>query len=110
MRLAMKDFYKEKSENSSKTADREKFLDSILGSGLLVFISPVWLAEVFDSIMEIDVFEFSVRGQEAKYNGLKNLLNDLDGFGLTHKGAQLMCDFKRFKVAMSNIGEEGRFR
>ena len=40
--------------------DRQSFLDQILGSGLLVYLSPVWVSEVFDLVTEMDVFEVSV--------------------------------------------------
>ena len=35
------------------------------------------------------------------------MLADVEGFGETHRGAQLMCEFKRFRqdvVSMANTG------
>ena len=90
------------SQKSLKTAvtesvSRREFLDSVLGSGLLVYLSPVWLSEVYDLVNEIDVFEFGMRCGEGKgrnVNTLRNLLVDLDGLGKTHRGAQLLCDYR----------------
>ena len=74
---------------------RREFLDSVLGSGLLVYLSPVWLSEVYDLVNEIDVFEFGMRcGEGGRVNTLRNLLVDLDGLGKTNRGAQLLCDYR----------------
>ena len=94
MRLAMDNFYAGSSCGKVSPSSRDEFLSSVLGSGLLVYVSPVWLSEVYDAISDFDVFGFSLG--ESKYNGLKHLLSDMEGFGRKHKGSQLMYDFKRF--------------
>lgn len=80
-----------------KPISRDQFLHQILGSGLLVYVSPVWLTEVYDLVTDVDMFEFCVLSSDKRLNGLKNLLMDLDGFGLGHKGSQLLSDTKLFK-------------
>jgi len=101
-------------------AERRRFVDAVLSSGLLVYVSPVWLSEVFDAVYEIDAFGLGPGLNDGKLNGLRNLLQDLEGFGDTSRGAQLLCDFKRFRrdvgrmnkdeteVEEPEIGEAGR--
>ena len=79
----------------TESVSRREFLDSVLGSGLLVYLSPVWLSEVYDLVNELDVFEFGMRcGEGGRVNTLRNLLVDLDGLGKTNRGAQLLCDYR----------------
>ena len=89
-------FTPQKSPNTATEAmSRREFLDSVLGSGLLIYLSPVWLSEVYDLVNELDVFEFGMRcGEGGRVNTLKNLLVDLDGLGKTHRGAQLLSDYR----------------
>ncbi len=79
----------------------QEFLDGVLGSGLLVYLSPVWLSEVYDLITDVDVFEFGLRQTEGKMSTLRNLLVDLDGLGRTHRGAQLLCEYRRFNTDLN---------
>lgn len=83
-------------------ADRQRFVDSILSSGLLVYASPAWLAEAFDTVAEVDALGLSLRDR-GKLSGLRSLLADLEGFGETHRGAQMLCDFKRFRQDVGRV-------
>ena len=75
-----------------KSVFRDQFVDSILSCGLLIFLSPIWLDEVYHTIREIDVFGFGIGVGSST---LKNVLSDLDGFGATFRGARLLSDFRR---------------
>lgn len=94
-------FHKKSPNTATELVSRREFLDSVLGSGLLVYLSPVWLSEVYDLVNELDVFEFGLRcGEGGRVNTLKNLLVDLDGLGKTHRGAQLLCDYREGRKAV----------
>ena len=94
-------FHKQSPNTATELVSRREFLDSVLGSGLLVYLSPVWLSEVYDLVNELDVFEFGLRcGEGGRVNTLKNLLVDLDGLGKTHRGAQLLCDYREGSGSM----------
>ena len=87
---------KKSPKTATELVSRREFLDSVLGSGLLIYLSPVWLSEVYDLVNELDVFEFGMRcGEGGRVNTLKSLLVDLDGLGKTHRGAQLLCDYRQ---------------
>ena len=97
MTILLPSLHRKKSQNTGgmETVSRREFLESVLGSGLLVYLSPVWLSEVYDLVNELDAFEFGMRcGEGGRVNTLKGLLVDLDGLGKTHRGAQLLCDFR----------------
>jgi hypothetical protein len=77
---------------------RDQFVEGILGCGLLIFLSPIWLDEVYNTIREIDVFGFGLNltaSGSLPASSLKNVLSDLDGFGATFRGARLLSDFRR---------------
>ena len=76
---------------------RDQFVDSILSCGLLIFLSPIWLDEIYATVREIDVFGFGIGGSSGSLptTGLKNVLSDLDGFGSASRGARLLSDFRR---------------
>ena len=57
--------------------DRQSFLDQILGSGLLVYLSPVWVSEVFDLVTEMDVFEISLMEKNAT-NKVSNYMREFE--------------------------------
>lgn len=38
-------------------------MNDVLGSGLLIYLSPVWLSEVYDVVTEVDAFEFGIRNE-----------------------------------------------
>ena len=99
---------------------RDQFVDSILSCGLLIFLSPIWLDEIYNTIREIDVFGFGIGGSSGSLptSGLKNVLSDLDGFGSTSRGARLLSDFRRlgtqqnsgkFNDSSKNVLEPGLF-
>ncbi len=46
---------------SSNAGDRQRFVDSVLSSGLLVFASPTWLAEVYETVSEVDALGLAAR-------------------------------------------------
>ncbi len=81
-------------ENPSSLISKEAFVDSVLNSGLLVYVSPVWLSEVYEAITELDAFELCLR-DKTRLGGMRSLLTDLEGFGETHRGAQMLSDFRR---------------
>jgi len=74
---------------------RDQFVDNILGCGLLIFLSPIWLDEIYHAVREVDVFGFGVSGGSNLSVTLKNVLSDLDGLSSTSKGARLLSDFRR---------------
>ena len=43
------------------------------------------------------------REPQKGMSGLRSLLADLEGFGETHRGAQVLCDFKRFRLDVARI-------
>ena len=109
LQLSLAGFYSDDAEaadDSLTLTSREAFMSNILGSGLLVYVSPVWLSEVYDLVTEIDVFQFGVTlglgsspsgSGKVKGKSLRNLLVDLDGLNRSERGAQLLCEYRRFQ-------------
>ncbi len=83
--------------------ERQRFVDSVLNGGLLVYVSPAWLAEVFDTVSEVDALGLAAREEQGRLGGLRALLADLEGFGETQRGAQMLTDFKRFRQDVARI-------
>ena len=36
---------------------QEKFLDEVLGSGLIIYLSPVWLSKVYHQVIVVNLLE-----------------------------------------------------
>ncbi len=113
LRLCKEGAYSAEMETRVTSGDRQRFVDSVLGSGLLVYASPAWLAEVFDSVSEVDVLGLAAREEQGRMGGLRALLSDLEGFGETKRGSQMLSDFKRFRQDVAritiNIDEDSKF-
>jgi brefeldin A-inhibited guanine nucleotide-exchange protein 3 len=89
LRLAMVEFYSSSSSSAAACppVTKHDFIGSVLGSGLLVFVSPTWLSEVYDVVSEVDAFGFCAL--MGRLGGLRGALSDLDGLGRTDVGAQM---------------------
>ncbi|TRY76541.1 hypothetical protein TCAL_00090 [Tigriopus californicus] len=116
MQLSMAGFYSsdlKDEDNSIRLLSWESFMNNILASGLLIYVSPIWLSEVYDQVTEVDIFEFGWKLESGKMNGLRNLLVDLDGMNRTEKGAQLVCEYRRFRPDLQwsrNVEDDGEIK
>ncbi|XP_055954686.1 brefeldin A-inhibited guanine nucleotide-exchange protein 3 [Patella vulgata] len=82
---------------SNKAAElpltEKEFLDEALGSGLIVYLSPAWLSEVYVQILTTNILETA--GYSKKDDAaLINMLKDIDGLDSHEIGGQLLCVVK----------------
>ncbi|CAM1291637.1 KIAA1244 (predicted) [Pycnogonum litorale] len=96
----------------------EQFIDEVHGSGVLVYLSAVWLSKVYQLILSENLL------QNAGYNpvsmdnsalinlltglgfGIRHdviILSDIDGLGNSNQGDQLLSDYQRLEKATTNI-------
>ncbi|CAG2100991.1 unnamed protein product [Medioppia subpectinata] len=81
----------------------EEFISDILNSGILVYISGHWLAELYQSVLADNLLGNA--GYECKDElnvSLINILTDMDGLGSCEPGAQQLSDYRRLEKAVTN--------
>ncbi len=79
-------------------------MDSILSCGLLIFLSPIWLDEIYSTVREIDVFGFGIGGSSGSLptTGLKNVLSGVN-FANVLLAAFMIEDSKRVKNSVKSL-------
>ncbi|XP_076031300.1 brefeldin A-inhibited guanine nucleotide-exchange protein 3 isoform X2 [Oratosquilla oratoria] len=83
---------------------QEQFVASVHGSGVLVYLSSTWLAEVFRQVTRDSLLQRAGYNPHSPHNcALINLLSDLDGLGSTEQGSQFLSDHRRLEKAASNV-------
>ncbi|KAK7108439.1 hypothetical protein V1264_016181 [Littorina saxatilis] len=69
-----------------------QFVDSVLGSGLLLYLSPTWLSELYQQTIAsplMDVTHLTIADC-----ALLQMLEDIDGLGSHETGGQMMFEFR----------------
>ncbi|CAL1288840.1 unnamed protein product [Larinioides sclopetarius] len=117
LKLIRNDYYKEFSGPIPLT--EQQFIEEVHGSGVLVYLSATWLAELYQQILAINLLEESGYKPKSLENyalinllsGLllgiddwcrRNNLSDVDGLGNSLPGAQQLADFRRLEKAIIN--------
>ncbi|CAB4070467.1 unnamed protein product [Lepeophtheirus salmonis] len=95
----------DKRQNNSKL--KEEFINEILGSGLLVYLSSNWLSKVYDLITEYDIFGFCLQYKEkGSRHILYPILSDIDGFSSSKEGSQLLSEYCRLSKGDSKYDHQ----
>ncbi|KAL3881297.1 hypothetical protein ACJMK2_027752 [Sinanodonta woodiana] len=93
LKLQRLKFY-ETGDRSLVNVTENEFLDSILGSGLLLYVSPGWLTEVYRAILDTDLLSVAasqgVSDTQLDQTALITMLKDLDGLDSHEAGGQLL--------------------
>ncbi|CAH1799775.1 unnamed protein product [Owenia fusiformis] len=81
-------------EDKSLPITESQFLDGVYGGGLLLYIPPSWLSEIYRQVITINLLqEAGYSNTSIERNGaLIKALADLDGLGSNQLGGQLMSD------------------
>ncbi|KAK7480747.1 hypothetical protein BaRGS_00028008 [Batillaria attramentaria] len=74
------------------TQSQTQFVDSVLGSGLLLYLSPTWLSEVYTQTIAAPLMD--VTHLVTPDCPLLQLIEDLDGLGSHEIGGQLMFEYR----------------
>ncbi|XP_046405397.1 brefeldin A-inhibited guanine nucleotide-exchange protein 3 [Ischnura elegans] len=102
LNLIKSGFYEDDSKPVSLT--EEQFIEEVHGSGVLVYLSATWLAELYQKVLSVNLLEVAGYNSTTTNNiALINLLTDLDGLDSTQQGGQLLSDFQRLERAMSHL-------
>ncbi|XP_076307697.1 LOW QUALITY PROTEIN: brefeldin A-inhibited guanine nucleotide-exchange protein 3 [Tachypleus tridentatus] len=96
-----------------------EFVDEVHGSGVLVFLSATWLAQVYQQVLKLNLLEAAgYNSMSPENSALINLLtgleygvdptailrvSDVDGLGNTQQGSQQLSDYVRLERAVTNV-------
>ncbi|GIX96960.1 brefeldin A-inhibited guanine nucleotide-exchange protein 3 [Caerostris darwini] len=81
----------------------QQFIEEVHGSGVLVYLSATWLAELYQQILAKNLLEEGGYKPGSLENfALINLLSDVDGLGNSLPGSQQLSDFRRLEKAVIN--------
>ncbi|PVD28400.1 hypothetical protein C0Q70_10987 [Pomacea canaliculata] len=90
-KLSQRGFYKDKESHHISVTQRQ-FVDGVLSSGLLLFLSPTWLTEVYKQVLESPLME--VTNLTTMDTPLLQFLEDLDGLGSHEIGGQFLFEYR----------------
>ncbi|XP_054716947.1 brefeldin A-inhibited guanine nucleotide-exchange protein 3-like [Uloborus diversus] len=101
LKLIRKNYYRDPSCDIPLT--EEQFIEEVHGSGVLVYLSAVWLAELYQQVLATNLLEEAGYKPVSLENyALVNLLSDVDGLGNSFPGAQQLADYRRLERAIVN--------
>ncbi|GFT42290.1 brefeldin A-inhibited guanine nucleotide-exchange protein 3 [Nephila pilipes] len=101
LKLIRNNYYKEFSGEVPLT--EQQFIEEVHGSGVLVYLSATWLAELYQQILAMNLLEEAgYKPVSLENSALVNLLSDVDGLGNSLPGAQQLADFRRLEKAVIN--------
>ncbi|GFX32652.1 brefeldin A-inhibited guanine nucleotide-exchange protein 3 [Trichonephila clavipes] len=116
LKLIRNNYYKELSGEIPLT--EQQFIEEVHGSGVLVYLSATWLAELYQQVLAINLLEEAgYKPVSLENSALVNLLSglllgiddwchnnlsDVDGLGNSLPGAQQLADFRRLEKAVIN--------
>ncbi|XP_076076319.1 brefeldin A-inhibited guanine nucleotide-exchange protein 3-like isoform X2 [Mytilus galloprovincialis] len=103
MKLSTEGYYD--SENKDKISITEKdYLDDIFGCGLMLFVSPAWLSEVYSQTISNDFLKQC--GCFSKLESpLLSIIKDIDGLGNHDKGGQLLTKVQKYDMTTEPSSE-----
>ncbi|XP_035228366.1 brefeldin A-inhibited guanine nucleotide-exchange protein 3-like [Stegodyphus dumicola] len=116
LKLIRNNYYKDPTSNPPLT--EQQFIEEVHGSGVLVYLSATWLAELYQQVLAINMLEEAgYKPVSLENSALVNLLSgvlfgtddwshnnisDVDGLGNTLPGAQQLSDYRRLERAIVN--------
>ncbi|KAI5749068.1 hypothetical protein M8J76_004413 [Diaphorina citri] len=78
----------------------EQFVEEVLGSGVLVYLSSSWLRELYQLVLASSPLHLAgYRPHVSNHLALINLLTDLDGLGIICEGSQLLSECQKLERA-----------
>ncbi|KAK3098836.1 hypothetical protein FSP39_023524 [Pinctada imbricata] len=89
LRLVTCGWYNKHTETSTPPVTEKQFMDDILGCGLLLFLSPAWLNEIYRQICQHNILQSVLRIQNS---ALISLIKDIDGLGSHERGGQFLTN------------------
>lgn len=85
----------------------QEFIDDIHNSGILVYISSYWLAELYQRVLADNLLSNAGYKLDSHSNvSLINLLTDVDGLDSCQPGAQQLSDYRRLERAVTQTQEK----
>ncbi|GAB6031395.1 hypothetical protein CHUAL_009177 [Chamberlinius hualienensis] len=81
--------------------NEEEFIETVHGSGVLVYLSATWLAELYQIILSRDLLASAGLDLSIDNCSLVSLLDDLEGSSNLLRGAHLISDYSRLARAMN---------
>ncbi|KFM57850.1 Brefeldin A-inhibited guanine nucleotide-exchange protein 3, partial [Stegodyphus mimosarum] len=107
LKLIRNNYYKDPTSNPPLT--EQQFIEEVHGSGVLVYLSATWLAELYQQVLAINMLEEAgYKPVSLENSALVNLLSDVDGLGNTLPGAQQLSDYRRLERAIVNTQSSPR--
>ncbi|XP_071040403.1 brefeldin A-inhibited guanine nucleotide-exchange protein 3 [Parasteatoda tepidariorum] len=116
LKLVRNNYYKEMAGEAPLT--EQQFIEEVHGSGVLVYLSATWLAELFQQVLACNLLEKAGYNPASVENSaLINLLSgllfgsddwwiknisDIDGLGDSLPGTQQLADYRRLEKAVVN--------
>ncbi|XP_043191438.1 brefeldin A-inhibited guanine nucleotide-exchange protein 3-like [Amphibalanus amphitrite] len=91
-------------QTAALTVTESEFVEDVLGSGVLVYLSTSWLAELYQQVVHCDLLHQA--GYTDRGASLISLITDLDGLGSVEPGSQLLSDYRRLERAASNVDRD----
>ncbi|KAG8200080.1 hypothetical protein JTE90_001936 [Oedothorax gibbosus] len=81
----------------------QQFIEEVHGSGVLVYLSATWLAELYQQVLATNFLEEAgYQPVSLENSALVNLLSDVDGLGNSLPGTQQLADYRRLEKAVIN--------
>ncbi|XP_059476210.1 brefeldin A-inhibited guanine nucleotide-exchange protein 3 isoform X2 [Neocloeon triangulifer] len=78
------------------------FVEDVYNSGVLVYLSTAWLAELFQLILNCNLLEVSgYNSTSTRSVALINLLTDVDGLSNNNQGGQMLTDICKLRRTTS---------
>ena len=90
-------------EDRFPSISEKEFLESILESGILIYLSSTWLKEVYSIVVTQDLFEGCQVGSP-----IVNLCSDVDGFATVKEYGQLLVEYRRKHDQSQDLSETAR--
>ncbi|KAB7505569.1 hypothetical protein Anas_00313 [Armadillidium nasatum] len=91
-------------EEASLLMSQEQFVESVYGSGVLVYLSTSWIGEVYNQVVKDSFLQRAGYNPQSPCNcALINLITDLDGLGSIENGSQMLSDYRRLEKAAMNV-------
>ncbi|XP_021364639.1 brefeldin A-inhibited guanine nucleotide-exchange protein 3-like isoform X1 [Mizuhopecten yessoensis] len=76
-------------DSMSCPLSEKQYVDEVLGTGLLLFLSPAWLSEVYRQITATSILQAAGCHSDSD-SPLLQILKDVDGLGSNGRGGQLL--------------------
>ncbi|KAK6986607.1 brefeldin A-inhibited guanine nucleotide-exchange protein 3-like isoform X1 [Biomphalaria glabrata] len=70
------------------------FTNEIFSSGLLLYLPPAWLREVYSQILTASLLDLDILTSSNRTSHLINMIQDLEGVGTTEERGRLISDFR----------------